>query len=349
MSFRISLRLATALGLGGLLVAAAACYDKSDYSPTDQFVDQILTLSTASGATSLPADGFSRLQLVAQLLGSPAFDKRVVVFSTTNGTLDGGQAVANCTGCQQVEADGNGRAVIDLVSSQRIGNAVVTASPQSAPGIAVQMTISFGAAQPDGIIQFVQAPSRAPADGATLSTYTVQVSPSIPQAAQTVTFTTTNGTFAPSGGTSISVPVDAGNLASADLRSPNQIGTGRVLATINGVTQEVAVSFERALPNAIAVSANPSSVPAADASTVTITASLLRNIGSVSDGTLVTFRAVRADGMPVGRFTNITRTTSGTATAVFFPGAGAAGLVTVFVRAEGTNVTGSVEVELTAP
>ena len=349
MSFRLSSRLWMALGLGALLGGSTACYDKSDYSPTEQLVDQILTLTTANGATSLPADGFSRLQLVAQLLGAPAFDKRVVVFSTTNGTLSGGQAVANCTGCQQVEADGNGRAVIDLVSSQTLGNAVVTASPQSAPGIAVQMTISFVAVQPDGTIQFVQAPSRAPADGATLTTYTVQVSPAIPQASRTVTFTTTNGTFAPAGGTSIQVPVDAGNRASADLRSPNQIGTGRVLATINGVTQEVAVSFERALPNAIVVSANPSSVPAADASTVTITATLLRNIGSVSDGTLVTFEAERADGTPVGRFTNITRTASGTATATFFPGAGAAGLVTVIVGAEGTNVTGSVEVELTAP
>lgn len=349
MSYRISPRLFAALSLGALLAGSAGCYDKSSYSPTAQLVDQILTLTTASGATSVPADGFSRLQLVAQLLGAPAFDRRVVVFSTTNGTLAGGQAVANCTGCQQVEADGNGRAVIDLVSSQTIGNAVVTASPQSAPGVAAQMTISFVAAQPDGIIQFVQAPTRAPADGATLTTYTVQVSPSTPQASRTVTFTTTNGAFAPSGATTIQVPVDAGNRASADLRSPNQIGTGRVQATIEGVTQEVSVSFERALPNAIVVAASPSSVPAAADSTVTITATLLRNIGSVSDGTLVTFRAVRDDGTPVGRFTNITRTASGTAMATFLPGAGAAGLVTVIAGAEGTSVTGSVVVELTAP
>lgn len=349
MSFRISPRLLTALGLGALLTGSTGCYDKSDYSPTEQLVDQIITLTTANGATSLPADGFSRLQLVAQLLGAPALDKRVVVFSTTNGTLSGGQAVANCSGCQQVEADGNGRAVLDLISSQTLGSAVVTASPQSAPGIVVQMTISFVAAQPDGIIQFVQAPSRAPADGATLTTYTVQVSPAIPQASRTVSFSTTNGAFAPSGATTIQVPVDAGNTASADLRSPNQIGTGRVQATINGVTQEVAVTFERALPNAITVSANPTSAPAADTSSVTITATLLRNIGSVSDGTLVTFRAVRDDGTAVGRFTNITRSASGTATATFIPGAGTAGLVTVIVGAEGTSVTGSVVVELTAP
>src|SRR5215210_7778608 len=237
MRFR-SLLLAVCLG-----VLLAGCYDKSDYSPTEQRIDDIVTLGSVSGATSLPADGFSRLQLEARLLGAPALDKRMVVFSTTDGTLEGGQAVANCTGCQQVEADASGRAVIDLVSSQRVGSTVVTASPVSAPGVLVQMTINFTAAQPGGTVQFVQAPERVPADGATLTTYTVQVSPSIPQASRTVTFTATAGTFAPSGQTSVQVPVDGSNRASADLKSPSQIGTGRVLATINGVTQEVSVSF----------------------------------------------------------------------------------------------------------
>jgi len=337
MRFR-SLLLAVCLG-----VLLAGCYDKSDYSPTEQRIDDIVTLGSVSGATSLPADGFSRLQLEARLLGAPALDKRMVVFSTTDGTLEGGQAVANCTGCQQVEADASGRAVIDLVSSQRVGSTVVTASPVSAPGVLVQMTINFTAAQPGGTVQFVQAPERVPADGATLTTYTVQVSPSIPQASRTVTFTATAGTFAPSGQASVQVPVDGSNRASADLKSPSQIGTGRVLATINGVTQEVSVSFERALPNAIVVTAAPDSVPAAADSKVTITATLLRDIGNVSDGTLVTFKA------PVGRFTNITRTVNGVATADYLPGAGEARFVTITVGAQDTDVTGTVVVELTAP
>lgn len=331
-----------------LWASLAGCYDKSDYSPTAQNVDDILTLGSVSGATSLPADGFSRLQLQVQLLGAPAFDKRMITFSTTAGTLDGGQPVANCTGCRQVEADGSGRAVIDLISSQNVGAAVVTASPQASPGIAVQMTVNFVAAQPGGVIRFVRAPDRAPADGATLTTYTVEVSPSIPQASRQVTFTATAGVFAPSGQPTITVNVDAGNRASADLRSPSQIGTGRVLATINGVTQETPVRFERALPNAIVVTANPSQVPASATSSITVTATLLRDIGTVSDGTVVTFRAQRPDGTPVGRFTNITRSQSGTATAVFYPGAVAPGLVTILAGAQDTGVTGSVEVEVTA-
>lgn len=331
------------LCLGALL---AGCYNKSDYSPSEQHIDDILTLSSASGATSLPADGFSRLRLVAHLLGSPALDKRTVVFSTTSGTLQGGQPVDNCTGCQKVDADGGGNASIDLVSSQQVGTAVVTAAPQSVPGVRVQMAISFVAAAPDETLQFVRAPERAPADGKTLTTFTVRVSPSIPQAARKVTFAATGATFS-NGQPSIDVNVDASNEASADLQSPGTIGTSRVLATVNGVTREVSVRFERALPDAIVVNANPSSVPAAADSKVTITATLLRDIGSVTDGTLVTFEAER-NGAAVGRFTNITRTVGGVATADFFPGT-TDGLVTVTVGAQDTNVTGSVEVEVTKP
>ncbi|HEX9945857.1 MAG TPA: hypothetical protein VGG03_27940 [Thermoanaerobaculia bacterium] len=342
MSFWISVsrtRLLPLLCLGALL---AGCYNKSDHSPSEQLVNDVLTLRSVSGATSLPADNFSRLQLEARLVGVPAFDKRTIVFSTTNGTLDGGQAVDNCAGCRKVEADGSGRAVIDLVSSQRVGTAVVTASPEDAPGIRVQTSISFVAAQPDETIQFVTAPERAPADGATLTTFTVQVSPSIPQASRKVTFTATGATFS-NGQSSFEANVDAGNRASADLKSPSQIGTSRVLATINGVTREVSVSFVRALPDAIVVTAQPDSVPAAATSKVTITATLLRDVGRVTDGTIVIFKA------PVGRFTNITRTVNGVATADYYPGAGGARLVTVIVGAQDTEVTGSVVVELTAP
>jgi hypothetical protein len=344
MSFRRTvsrLRLFAALAASALL---AGCYDKSDYSPSGQLVDEIITLSSASGATSLPADGFSRLQLVAQLLGAPAFDKRAIVFSTTEGTLVGGQAVNNCAGCQQVEADGSGRALIELVSSQRVGTAVVTAAPQTAPGVRVQLAISFVAAPPDETLQFVAAPQRAPADGKTLTTFTVRVSPSIPQAARQVTFTATGATFS-NGQNSVVVNVDAGNQASADLQSPSTIGTSRVLATINGVTREVSVRFERALPDAIVVTANPDVVAASDTAKIVITATLLRDIGSVTDGTLVMFRAER-NGAPVGRFTNITRTTNGMATADFYPGT-SAGLITVVAGAQDTNVTGSVVVEVT--
>jgi hypothetical protein len=331
-----------------LLVPLAACYNKSDYSPTAALTDKIVILTAANGVTSLPADGFSRLRLEARLVGDADFDKRAVVFSTSSGTLDGGVAGTNCGGCRQVTADGSGRAVIDLVSSQQAGTAVVTASPVSAPGVSASLAISFGPAQPDETVQFVAAPDRAPADGATLSTFTVGISPSLPPASRTVTFQTTTGTFVSTGTTTVQVAADAGGLASADLVSPRQITTARVTATVNGVTRQAAIRFERALPNVITAAVDMPIAPAAAGTVIQVTATLLRNVGTVTDGTVVTFRATRPDGTPVGLFTNVTTTTNGMATANFLPNTTTPGTVTITVGAQDTGVTGTVQMVLTA-
>lgn len=339
---RLSLRLFPFLAL-----FLFACYDKSDYSPTSTLVDRVIVLSAADGATSLPADGFSRVRIEARLQGDPDFAKRTVVFSTSSGTFVGGTPGTNCNGCQTVPADGSGRATIDLVSSQQVGTAVVRAWPQDAPGITASLPISFGQAQPDQTIQFVAAPDRAPADGATISTFTVGVSPSLPAGSRTVTFQTTAGTFAPGNMTSVQVSADAGGRASADLVSPKQITTGRVTATVNGVTREASIRFERALPNVITASVDMPIATAATSTKIKVTATLLRNVGMVGDGTVVTFRATKADGTQVGLFTNVTTTTNGTATADFLPNTTEAGTITITVGAQDTGVTGTVRVVLT--
>jgi len=331
-----------------LLAPLAACYDKSDYSPTASNADKIVVLTAANGATSLPADGFSRLRLEALLVGEPAFDKRTVVFSTSNGTLDGGTPGENCSGCRKVAADASGRAVIDLVSSQRMGTAVVTASPEGAPGVTASLAIRFGPAQPDDTLQFVTAPDRAPADGASLSTFTVGISPALPPGARNVTFQTTAGTFAPAGAASVQVAADAGGLASADLVSPRQITTARVTATVNGVSRETSIRFERALPNVITAAVDNPIAQAAASTKIHVTATLLRNVGTVTDGTVVTFRAAREDGTAVGLFTNVTTTMNGMASADFLPNTTTPGTVTITVGAQDTGVTGSVQVVLTA-
>lgn len=344
MRFRRLALLAAAV----LLAPFAACYDKSDFSPTAALVDKIVILTAANGATSLPADGFSRLRLEARLVGEPSFSNRNVVFSTSNGTLDGGTAVDNCAGCRRVAADGSGRASIDLVSSQRVGTAVVKATPDGAPGVTASLALNFGPAEPDQTLQFVAAPERAPADGATLSTFTAAISPSLPAGSRTVTFQTTAGTFAPASMPSVQVSAGAGGNASADLVSPRQITTARVTATVNGVSRETSIRFERALPNVITANVDMPVATASATTRIKVTATLLRNVGMVTDGTLVTFRAARADGTPAGLFTNVTTTTNGVATADFLPGAGPAGPVTITVGAQDTGVTGTAQVVLTA-
>ncbi len=334
--------------LAGLVLASllAGCYDSDSYEPTTGNLEKILTLQSVSGAATLPADGFSRLTLEARLLGDPALDRRTVLFRTSRGTLDGGTANGDA---MAVEADATGRARIDLVSSQAVGTAVVTASPMSAPGVAASLEIGFVPLDPDGVIRFVAAPTRAPADGATLSTFTVEVSPEIAPADRTVTFTTSSGELAPGGQTTATVPVDAANRASVDLVSASTVGSARVTATVAGVSRSAEVTFERALPDVITVSADSLAVPAAADSQVTITAGLHRDVGTVTDGTVVTFRAVDSAGAPVGTFGNVTLSSGGTATAVFRPGSAPPGFVTVIVGAEGTSVTGTLQIELTPP
>jgi hypothetical protein len=333
----------TALGLvlafaGGV----AGCYDSGSYTPTESNLEKILTLRSVSGATSLPADGFSRLALEARLLGDPALANRTVVFRTSRGSLDGGTAAAD--GSQSVAADAEGIARITLISDATPGSAVVTASPMSAPGIAVTLAIDFVPADPDEVIRFVVAPARAPADGATRSTFTVEVSPDLPAASRAVTFTSAAGLpLSPAS----PVPVGADGRASVDLTSATEIGSDRVTATVQGVSRSAEIELERAPPDVITVSADMLAVPAAPDSRVMVTATLRRDVGDVTDGTVVTFSAVDDTGASVGSFGNVTLSQGGTATATFLPGAAAPGFVTIFVGAEGTPVTGSLRIELT--
>jgi hypothetical protein len=338
-----------------VFLAAGCNYKKSDYSPTAPLARKIIVLEQPGTAT-LPADGFSRLRLAARLVGEPSFDKRSVVFSTSNGTLDGGDAVDNCSGCRKVAADGAGNAFIDLVSSQRVGSAVVKAWPADSPGITASVTLDFVGSQPDGTIKFVAAPSRAPADGSTLSTFSVEISASLPTASRQVTFTATSGKFSPGDLSSIPVDTDAGGRASADLKSPREISTARVTAKVNGVSRETSILFERALPDRITVVADPVQAVAAAATKIHVTATLLRDIGLVTDGTVVKFSAERKNGAPLVGFTNVTAsatasgTTTVTASADFIPGLilTAPELITIFVTQEDAKITGSTQVQLTS-
>lgn len=338
-------RLLLTLGLAFFVLRASGCYDKDDFSPTAELVKSIITLAVVGGADSMPADGLSTLELEARLLGEPEFSKRTVLFRTTLGTLEGGTADADGSGAMAVDADGTGRARIFLKAANRLGTAIVTATPKDAPGVTASAEISFVAANPDDTIRFVAAPSRAPADSATLTTFTVAVSPALPPGTM-VTFGTTAGKFAPQDATSAPVPVDAGLRASADLESPAEITSGRVTATVNGVTRETAIAFERALPDDITVSASPLTGPAGTA--FTITATLLRDVGAVTEGTVVIFAAADETGAEVLGFENVTRSSGNTAMATFTPATTTPGKITITVGVEGSSVTGSVTIELTA-
>src|SRR5260370_40298927 len=78
-----------------LALGLAACYNRKDYTLTEPHLAAILTLQTVGGVTTLPADGVSRLTLVARIPADADPDKRDVVFSTSAGTLIGGPPAAH--------------------------------------------------------------------------------------------------------------------------------------------------------------------------------------------------------------------------------------------------------------
>jgi len=334
--------------LAFLLLSASRCYERSRYDPTPGLIQATLSLTTEGGQTSLPADGVSRLLLIAQISPGADLDKRTIVFSTSAGTLIGGTAGA---AGMEVPADSSGQAVIQLQSSQRVEVAVVKASVKEVPGITRQITIAFGASDPNATLQFVAHPDSAPADGASTSAFTVRLSPALP-VGTTVTFQSTAGLFAPENMAMVTRTADASSTATVLLVSPTTITTALVRATANNVTQEVTIDFQRALPDQITVSTNGKfQVKAAATDSISVTATFLRDRGTVTAGTVATFKAVTPSGQSIGLFTDITTVNAmGQATATFLaPDVAYRGPATIVVGASGSGVTGTAPIQIVDP
>lgn len=324
----------------------SGCYKQGDFEPP-AVIDESLVLGTAGGVTSLPADGVSRLRLIAQLDPRADLNKRTVIFSTTAGTLVGGNP-SLVTGEREVAADGTGQATIELVAAQQVGPAVVAARVKEVPGLSRSLAIGFTAADVNGVIRFVASPGSAPADGATKSLFTVEVSPALPLGTQ-VAFSTSGGQFAPENASSATRSIDGSFRATVELVSPATIGTGIVSATANQVTRQATISFVRALPDRILVSTGGKVTARAGLDDpVTVTASFQRDIGQVTQGTPAVFTATDSSGREIGLFRDAsTVNASGSASATFLTGTTTyRGPVTIAVNAQGHTVRGSAVIEI---
>ncbi len=344
------MRRSTALGslvVSLLGLAAVGCYKQSDYEPP-ALVEESLVVGTVGGATSIPADGVSRLTIVAQLDRRADLDKRTVVFSTSAGTLVGG-AAATVSGEREVAADSTGRATIELVSAQQVGPAVVLARVKEVPGLSRSLAIGFTAADANDVIRFVTNPTSAPADGATKTVFTVEVSSALPLGTQ-VTFSTSGGQFAPESSANATRMIDGSFRATVQLVSASTIGGGIVRATANQVTRETAISFVRALPDRILVSTGGKvTAQAGLADPVTVTVGFERDIGSVTVGTGAVFSATDSSGRAIGLFRDSsTVDANGRAASTFLAGTTSyRGPVTIAVSTPGSSVRGTATIEIT--
>ncbi len=337
--------------LAVLLLTVGGCYKESNYSPTAPQTAGALTLSTADGSRSIAADGLSRVTLVATIAAGADSDKRTVTFTTTSGTFVG--AAGGGTSID-VSAGSDGRALAILQSSQKVETAVVSAAVKGTPSVAAEIQIQFTAPDPNDVLRFVAAPASAPADGATVTLFTVAVSPAMTTG--TVTFTSSSGTFP-----ATPVPIGIDHTATAGLTSPKTIGAATVTATLNapgsggnGFSRQTSIRFDPALPNVITVQVD--NLQVMPGGKVRVTAHFTRPVGQVSANTVATFTARDASGNVIGGFENVTVIQPGTsatdsvATADYLPGPdAAAGPVTITVGTDPASVTGSTTITVVKP
>jgi hypothetical protein len=242
-------------------------------------ISAIIRLSVSR--STAPADGKERIQVFADV-NRPA----VTVSFTTNR----GKFVSTNMATGSAVANAEGRATIDLVSTE-VGSTRLSASFESST---VETTVEFQPVDDATIIQISLSDTdgQAPADGETVT----QVFALVTSDSQEVTFTTSLGKFASSGGATATVPVASGDRATADLISHNKVGTARLTATVDEqYTAETSLEFVRALPARIVVLLGATELKASPSEKATIQVRLLRDIGTVTDNTVVEYKALDAE------------------------------------------------------
>lgn len=232
----------------------AGCHNPDDFvlnSDKSPLIDRFLTLSAVED-TTLPADGFSTVELVAQV-GDVSEGPLSILFTTTAGTLRVGTIVridsvgtVVRTDSAVVKTNASGEARTELVSETRQGTAQVRARVVGIePAVEQVLRIHFNAVADEDLLAFVDPPDSAYAHGLALVPFTVRIAPELEGDQRQVRFETSGGTFPfTSDSSQIQiVQADAEGVATAHLRTPKQVGEALVRATVMTFSQERVIRF----------------------------------------------------------------------------------------------------------
>lgn len=341
-------KLATCLAL-----AAAAAAAHLGCANLDEVVSPEAVLSLSASPETLAANGFATSTLVATLDPRTAQQYRDVTFTTTLGSFVGAPAASSRS--VTVPAASDGRAVATLRASTEPGTAAVSAEVRAGgvPKAVSTVNVRFEQAAAADLV-VIQLPSlTAPADGATVTTVLARIDPRFLPAQQTVTFTTTAGTFSTTNSVSADVRAGADSTAQVGLVSPRDPAVAVVSAIANGFTARQTVTFTIAEPDFMTVGViGTFRVQASFATKVSLRAQLYRNSGTPTRGQEVRFTA-RDDttGREFGFFSAITPSdVQGMATAEFTPGnTEERGEATIEAYVADTFVTARVKIEVIPP
>ncbi|MCX5850754.1 MAG: hypothetical protein NT072_01665 [Deltaproteobacteria bacterium] len=253
------------------------------------------TIELTADKTAIPADGVSSAAITATLKnesGTPVIQGTEVYFTTDLGRFSNGSM-----GYTLSTADATGVVTISLIAGTVAGDAHVVAKSNG-----VKQTIAIRLVSPSEVgttasIELSSNKTSLPADGSSSAAITATLTDATGSAVAPgtkVVFTTDHGTF--TGGTTtytVSITDDSGKVTVA-LIAGTTSGVAQVVATSNGVTQNILITFAgeggAGSVSSIALAADPTSIPADGGSSTKITAMMLGGTGTaVAKGTSVTF------------------------------------------------------------
>lgn len=210
------------------------------------------------------------------------------------------------------------------------------------------VAVTFAPVDSAGLIRLVISSRTLQADGQSTIELRAETNPAM--GARTVSFKTTNGSFAGDGvDRDEDVAPDSAGTARVLLYASREVGTALVTVSAEGFSVSDTINFTRALPDAITVRAQPLAIMANDQDSTRVTAKLSRAPGKVSSGTRVEFSIVSdVTGVTFGRFQGVTRSDDAEeASADFVAGSGAPlGTATITARVPDTGDTATVKITI---
>jgi uncharacterized repeat protein (TIGR01451 family) len=231
------------------------------------------TITLQVNPVNIPLQGTASLTAtVTDAWSNLVANGTVVTFTTAAGVVSPGTDTT-------VNGQATSQLTADCVERPSV---VVTAAAGTA---FTSTTVAFVAPGAPQSVTVVAAPANIPVGtGTAVVTATVGDCRPGPVPGQLVNFATSLGSLAPGSGTT-----DANGIVTVTLSAGTVAGTAYITATADGFSDSTTVVIDPGPPDSVAVTANPSSIPANGAAASTIAVTVTDQYGNiVADGTAVT-------------------------------------------------------------
>lgn len=299
--------------------------------PTNRRITVTATAGTASATVPVDVTGTKLTISGPQSLIQNGPAGTYTVSLTNSGNVGiAGQAVTvasasgNAITTSPVMTDATGTGTVQMAAT-KAGNDTISASVL---GLTATQAVSIS----NQSFTLSAPKANAPINlGASQIVTLVWTASGVPQAGQTVTFTSTRGTLA-----STTVVTDGTGTASTSISSTTA-GPAVIAASGTGVSTQVAVDFVATTPASVSVQASPTTVPTQGQSTVTAVVRDAKN--NLVEGQTVNFQLVDSTGGSLSVATGVTDI-QGTAQTIYTAGSTSSAANGVIINASVVGTPG---------